>query len=307
MGTPALLWNSGRVVVGEIVVGHTDEESLGLVAEVLVFERIAVVLRVTHNVDLAAVVGHAQVWASHWRICEEAEVGTGVDVGAEGASMARVGRAEDIVEAADEGDGEVEDTMAEDTEHLLGEGVFGDSVMMVEASLCAPADMESAGDILARPIHDLAQLLPIVDLLEGHLLDGRACDNHSVVLAAADLVESEIEGAEMLGGGVAGSVGLDHHEIHRGLERRIGESPEELGLGGHLVGHEIENQDSECTDILRHCTALAHYEHALALESLLGWECVWNAYWHGFSFLKRLEVGRKKMVGHKITKKRRST
>ena len=47
------------------------------------------------------------------------------------------------------------------------------------------------------PLHDLRQLVPVVDLLELHILHRRAGNNHTIKALAADLVKRHIKLIQM--------------------------------------------------------------------------------------------------------------
>ena len=56
--------------------------------------------------------------------------------------------------------------MIEHAENLLGQLVFGNAVVIVDAGLRAPADMERGVHVRSRPRHDAGELIPIVHVFE---------------------------------------------------------------------------------------------------------------------------------------------
>lgn len=62
--------------------------------------------------------------------------------------------------------------MLEDAMYALVELVLGNAIMVVERSLRTPADVERARDMFLAPFHNLAKLIPVVDILEIEVLDG---------------------------------------------------------------------------------------------------------------------------------------
>lgn len=77
---------------------------------------------------------------------------------------------------------------------------------MEQTRLRAPADMQRGVNIGGGPIHDLHELVPIVDVREIELLDRGAGDDQPVEALVAHLVERAVERLEMLGRDVLGLV-----------------------------------------------------------------------------------------------------
>ena len=98
VGAPVLAWGLGGVVVGEIAVRDLDGQTFAEVALVFVFEGVAVVLRVTHDKNLASIARCGNVGSRLLRPCQEMEIGTCLDILAASASVARVRGKECIVE-----------------------------------------------------------------------------------------------------------------------------------------------------------------------------------------------------------------
>ncbi len=76
--------------------------------------------------------------------------------------------------------------------------VLVDTVVMVQASLRAPADVEGGMHVGGGPIHDVHQLVPIVDVREIELLDRGAGDDQPVEALVAHLVERAVAGSSCL-------------------------------------------------------------------------------------------------------------
>ena len=174
----------------------------------------------------------------------------------------------------------IEDDMLEDPEHLLRQRELVDAVVVEEPSLSAPANVESAGYIGTAPVHYANKFIPIVDLRERHLFDGSASDDEAVILTIADIIESQIERAEMLGSCILGYMAGNHEKVDIDLKRGVAEDPEELRLSGDFIRHQIEDGDAERAYVLRDGTRLTHKENALLLEDLPSGEAVWDTYWH---------------------------
>ena len=113
--------------------------------------------------------------------------------------------------------------------------------MVVQGGLRAPADVQGGVDVAFAPLHDLAQLVPVADLLELQVLDRRTGDDHPVEVLLLDVVEHFIELEQVLGGGVFGGVGGGLQQLHINLQGCIAEHPQQLALGVDLFGHKVED------------------------------------------------------------------
>ena len=87
--------------------------------------------------------------------------------------------------------------MLEDAEHLLVQQLLADAVVVIKPRLRTPADVEGGVDIRLAEVHDLAQLRPVVHLLEVDLLHRCAGDDHAVVAVILHLVEGLVERLEV--------------------------------------------------------------------------------------------------------------
>ncbi len=164
---------------------------------------------------------------------------------------------------------QVAGAVTEDAEHLMPRGIFRDAVVVVEPRLRRPADVEDRVDVGFRPFHDLAEFLPVVDLLVLHPLDRRAGDDETVETPVLHVVEVLIEGLHVRGGGVGRFVarGLEQRQVD--LQGGVREKPDQLGLGRNLGRHQVQDRDTERTDVLRRSAFLIHHEDILVFQRLL--------------------------------------
>ena len=58
----------------------------------------------------------------------------------------------------------------------------------------------------------------------------------------------------------------ESHELQLDLERGRAEQPRDLGFGGDLVGHEIEQRDAQWSDILPRGFGFPHHDNTLGLQ-----------------------------------------
>ena len=116
------------------------------------------------------------------------------------------------------------------------------------------------------PVHDAAELVPVVDVLEIEQLHRRAGDDHAVVATILDLVECGVERLEVLLGDVFGRVAGGLQQLDLDLQRGVGQLAQDLRLGRDLGGHEIEQQHVQRADVLVHGAMLGHHEDVLVFE-----------------------------------------
>ena len=123
-----------------------------------------------------------------------------------------------------------------------------------------------------RPIKDLAQLIPIGDLIEGQMLDRCAGDDQPVELLTrrCDLAEGAIELLHMRGGCVLRLVIAHPDEMQVDLQRCRPDQPGKLRLRLDFLWHQVQQPDAQRPDILQGCAIIAHHHHALAREHVIG-------------------------------------
>ena len=158
------------IVVGEIVSGGLDGQSRVLVAQVFLLERVRVVFRVTRDKYLSAAFGHAGKHARLGGACQDADLGHLFNVLAVAGGVARMGRHKLIVEATEKDGALVIHLVGIDAGILKAQRILLDTVMVVQTCLSAPADVEGAGHVGLAPLHNFAELVPILDILKFHLL-----------------------------------------------------------------------------------------------------------------------------------------
>ena len=173
--------------------------------------------------------------------------------------------------------------MLEHAARLSRQVVLLNTVVVIQARLRAPANVQRGVHVRGGPVHDLAELGPVVDLLERHLLHRRARDDQAVVVDIADVVERAVERLQVAGAHVRGLVRLGAQQVHLNLQRRVGELAHDLRLGGDLGGHEVEDEHAQRADVLMQRAVLGHDKDVLALELRGGREGVGNANGHGCS------------------------
>jgi hypothetical protein len=63
---------------------------------------------------------------------------------------------------------------------------------------------------------------------------------------------------------------LKLHETDVNLQGSVGQQTDEVGLGGYLQRHEVENDNTQRTDVLGMGPGIVHHEDVLAFEKVYG-------------------------------------
>lgn len=179
----------------------------------------------------------------------------------------------------------VAETLLEDAEELGAELALGNLVQVPQGPQGAPAQKHGAEDVRLAPVNDLAELVPVVDVLKRHVLHGGAGHNEAVIELVAEGVESVVELNQVVGAHVGGLVAGDAHEVAAHLQRRLGDEAQNLGLGLHLGGHEVQDGHAQRADLLGLGDLLLQGKDALLVQDLLGGKSVGNVDGHGAGYL----------------------
>ena len=268
-----------------------DVHALVHVALVLGAQRAGVVLGVAEHEEVAAVGALGDVDAGLVGLRDDLQTRVRFDVLGVHGGVAGVRCPEAVVESAHQRAGGLQHVVVEHAGELLRQLVLLDAVVVEDAGLRAPADVQRGVHVGGGPLHDAAQLVPVVDVLELVQLDGRAGDDHAVVAVIFDLVERAIERLQVLLGDVARLMRDGVQQLHLDLQRGVGQLAHDLSLGLDLLRHEVEQQHAQRADVLMHGSMLGHDEDVLAFQLLGRGQLVGDPDWHG-SVLSGLSVPR---------------
>ena len=84
--------------------------------------------------------------------------------------------------------------MLKDATRLGRQVVLLNTVVVIQARLRAPANVQRGVHVRGGPVHDLAELTPVVHRFKVHDLHGGTGDDEAVVILVLDLVEGGVEG-----------------------------------------------------------------------------------------------------------------
>ena len=118
------------------------------------------------------------------------------------------------------------------------------------------------------PVENVAQLVPIVHVFEVEVLDGCSCDDEAVELLVSHLFEVAIEGSHVFDRCVFAGVSFDLHEVYLELQRCVREESDEVRLSRYFQWHEVEDSDSQGSDVLRIRSFVAQHEDVFLSEKL---------------------------------------
>ena len=124
--------------------------------------------------------------------------------------------------------------------------------------------------MLFGPIQDVGQFGPVVHFFEGQQFHRRAGDDKAVELLAAHLGKGFVVGDQVLGRDVLRLVRGGVQQGHFHLQRRVAQQAQQLGLGGDLGGHQVEDGDAQRADILVAGACFAHHEDIFAFQRQSG-------------------------------------
>src|SRR5699024_10249148 len=142
--------------------------------------------------------------------------------------ISRVRHIEHIVKPSEKYRVFVVHRVRENAEKLLWQKMLFDAEVIIQPRLRSPAYMEGGADVGLAPLEYLAQLLPVLDLLELKMLDRRSCDYHSVEALILHLIEGLVKAEQMLCGGVFGHMARGVHKLYLDLQSRVSQKPCEL-------------------------------------------------------------------------------
>ena len=145
--------------------------------------------------------------------------------------------------------------------------------------------MQGGIDIRLAEIHDLAQLRPVIHLLKVHGLHRSAGDDHAIVAVMLHLVKGLIKGLQMGRGDVRCLMAHRLQQGHVHLQRRVGQQPGNLGLGGDLGGHQVQDQDLQRADMLGRCPLPVHDKDVFLVQGIVGRQSLGNDQRHSVVLL----------------------
>ena len=97
--------------------------------------------------------------------------------------------------------------------------MFRHLMEMIEERLRTPADAKPPEAMGPRPVHDLGQLIPVGDLLEGQPLDRRAGHDQRIKKLVTHILEPPVETAKIARLGMARGIARRRHQDQFDLQR----------------------------------------------------------------------------------------
>ena len=165
-------------------------------------------------------------------------------------------------------------------EYFLRKGQLRYTVMVIKPCLSAPADVQCALHVRFAPLHHPAQLLPVIDLLKGHLLHRSAGYDKSVVIFILYVIKGFVKGYHVLPGGMLGHSAADGDKLHVDLQRGIAQQTCKLRFGSNFGGHQIQNKNAQRTDILSCRALVVHNKNIFICQNPDSRQIAGDPYWH---------------------------
>ena len=175
-------------------------------------------------------------------------------------------RIEDIVEPPEKGRILLNDLVGVDAGEFFFQIIAVQPVEVIESGESPPAQMQCTVDVFLSPGHNGAEFIPVGDILEFHIVQRRAGDDHAVVFPVFYLIEGSVEGFQMIGIGMLRHIAGGLQELHIDLQRCVGQFAQKLGLCHDLGRHQIQDQHIQRPDILVHGTVFRHDENIFLLQ-----------------------------------------
>ena len=197
-----------RIVVDRLVDGYAG----GKIPLIFLVQGHTVVLGMAHAENLGAVIIHDKKNSGLRGLGKNHQVPVRPDLLPVALRPAGMRGHEVVVKAPDQGDSPVLHPVGIDSEKLLRKIVLFDPVVIVKPCLGPPAEVESRGHMALRPFENLFHLGPVVDRLEGHLLDRSPRDDEAVEIALLHVLKRVVELVQVAQGSVLRLMGRRHHE-----------------------------------------------------------------------------------------------
>ncbi len=188
--------------------------------------------------------------------------------------VARMRRFEHIVKAAQQALVRAHDVMLVNAGQLGFQHVLFNAEMVVQTGKRAPADVHGGMDVRLGPFHDFCQLRPVVDVLKRHLLHRSAGNNEAVIARIADVIKRLIEFEQMVRRRVGRLVGRGLNQVDFNLNRRVGQTAQNLRFRHDFGRHQIEQPDPKRTNVLCRRPVVRHDENIFALQYGAGGQAV---------------------------------
>ena len=122
------------------------------------------------------------------------------------------------------------------------------------------------------------------------MLHGSTGHHEAVVVVVAEGVEILVELDQMVGGDMRGLMRGGLHEVDLDLQRRFGDQTQQLRLGFDLLGHEVQNHQSERADALTLRLGLLERKDALRVENVSGRKATGDLDRHTLYYVNFLDI-----------------
>ena len=147
MRTPIYDGRLSFVVVRKVVFRHGNRLSCRLITQILVFQRIGVVFRMSRNENLLSVVGHNGVNARFLAFSQYFQLLNLSDIVGAYGGMAGMRHLKNIVKAPEQNGTLIGYLVLKYAEHFAVEGLLLYAEVVVQSRLCSPADMKCAVNV----------------------------------------------------------------------------------------------------------------------------------------------------------------
>ena len=283
MGSPHKKRHVGRIIVFVIIFRYLDREIFAHIPFVFSIQGYTVVFRVSHNENAATAVCHGKEKSCFLRFRQHSQFLTVVNIFNRNLCMSGMRCQEHIIKSSHQRNLTIQYLMPKKAEHFLIQRSLFQSVKMIKTGLCRPAQENSRGYMFCSPVHDLCKLLPVIHLLEFHLLYRCSGNDHSIVFITFKFRKSLVKFIQMTHRSILGLMALHCHKSHIYLQRSVGKGTQKLQFCLLLQRHQIQDQDLNRTDILMGCTGFIHHKYIFFFQNFFYGQIALYLNRHSFS------------------------
>ena len=159
--------------------------------------------------------------------------------------------------------------LRENAEHLLRQVILGHIKMIIQPRKSRPADVQRGKDVGLCPLHDRADLLPVVHIFKCQMLYRSTCDNAAIVILILNFGKSPIKCGKMILRRVLADMTGYMQKFNIHLQRRVAEQPQELTFRFNFFRHQIQHQHSQRANVLMSRTVAVHDKNILLGQNVI--------------------------------------
>ena len=188
----------GIVIIRIVVAWNFRIDAGVLVADIFLLQGVPVVFRMTEDENLSVIGGLAHINTRLVRSGYNLQFRNGFDIFLVYGGVSGMWHIKLIVEPTEQHTVLIGQRMLVHTRQLLRQTVLLNSIMVVQAGLCPPADMEGAVNMALAPLHDFTQFIPVFHLFKLQQFHRCTGNDEAIVELVLNLIKGLVEGNHVL-------------------------------------------------------------------------------------------------------------